>query len=98
MSGDRQEHEYRCVGGPLDGQKIRTSADMVVLSGVPGMAYHRTRPTDTNWREEYDELWDIRGLPEPSLPDHVLEWHEDSWLSPEVAAIRAAVSTAADRE
>jgi hypothetical protein len=60
VSGGRQEHEYRCIGGPLDGQTIRTTANKLLFSGEPGMAYHLTRPTDTSWREQYDELWDIR--------------------------------------
>jgi hypothetical protein len=93
-----EEREYRCVGGPLDGQTIRTTANKLLFSGEPGMAYHLTRPTDTDWREQYDEDRWITGAPAPPPPDYVMEWHEDTWLSPEVAAIRAAVRGVADRD
>lgn len=81
----------RCVGGPFDGEDIDTTASLVTVEGHPGMAYVRTRPTDTDWRSHIDPNWFIRGLPEPVPPTHVLEWHEDGWLSPEVRAIRSAL-------
>lgn len=83
----------RCVGGPWDGEDIASSADMMVLDEAPDMAYHRTRPTDTDWRSRYDHDWFIHGLPEaPPLPDYVWEWHGREWRSPEVQWIRDVIT------
>jgi hypothetical protein len=92
------ERTYRAVGGPLDGQLITTAAQKVTFEGEPGMAYHRTRPTDSDWRDRYGDDWYIHGKEPPPAPDHVMEWHDEDWQSPEVAAIRAAVRDAVTRE
>ena len=91
----------RCVGGPFDGRDIELAPSVNVLCPCltgrcdeEPFVYHRTRPTDTNWREEYDPDWWSRGKPEPVPPEHVLEWHERDWVSPEVASIRDAVNEA----
>lgn len=87
----------RCVGGPLDGQDIDSPASVIELAEAPAMAYVRTRPTDTNWRDTIDHDWWMHGTPEPVPPEHVYEWHERGWVSPEVAMIRSAVREAAER-
>ena len=82
----------RAVGGPLDGQDIASTAHVVEVAGFDGMAYVRTLPTDTDWRERYDHEWFIHGLPEaPPVPDRVYEWHPEGWLTPEVRMIREAL-------
>lgn len=84
----------RFVGGPLDGRDFDTNGQLVEVGGFSDMAYHRTRPTDTNWREQIDPDWWMKGLPEPILPDHVMEWHETDWQSPEVRMVRDAIREA----
>ena len=82
----------RCVGGPWDGEDITSSADLLVIDGAPDMAYHRTRPTDTDWRDTYDHDWFMHGASQPPPPPaHVWEWHERDWESPEVAYIGDAI-------
>jgi hypothetical protein len=88
----------RCVGGPWDGEDITSSADLMVLNEYPGMAYHRTLPTDSDWRLAYDHDWFIHGLKEPPpVPDEVWEWHPEPWVSPEVSMIRHAVTRHRER-
>ena len=87
----------RAVGGPLDGADLDGSADVVIVQSYPDHAYHRTRPTDTDWRMSIDPDWWMKGLPEPVRPDRVYEWHERDWLPPEVRLIRDAVREASAR-
>jgi hypothetical protein len=86
------------VGGPFDGRVYEGDrANVVTVESHPGMAYHRTRPTDTDWRSEIDDdRWRI-GKPEPVLPDHVYERHPIEWESPEVAWIKESVALATQR-
>ena len=93
------EHSGLAVGGPLElpFSVLSSTATKIVCDGYPGMAYHWTLPTDTNWRETYDHDWFMHGTPEPIPPAHVWEWHEADWVSPEVALIRGAVLEASER-
>lgn len=87
-----------CVGGPWDGEMIASSADVMVLAESETHAYHRTRPTDTDWRDTYEDDWFIRGKAQPPPPpEPVWEWHERAWLPPEVRYIRDAVKRATER-
>ena len=88
----------RFVGGPFDGRDIDASTAIVCpcLTGScesEPFVYHRTRPTDINWRETIDHDWFVHGVPEPVPPEHVYEWHERDWYSPEVAMIRDAIES-----
>ena len=86
--------EYRLVGGPMDGQTIKTTGQVIELASHPGMAYHKTNAPE--WQEPDPDWW-MKGLPEPEPPEKVFEWHERDWDPPVVAAIRAAVIEAAER-
>jgi hypothetical protein len=99
-----EERQVHCIGGPFDGRDIELAAGVNVLCPcltgdceAEPFVYHRTRPTDTNWRDTIDHNWFMHGTPEPVPSKHVLEWHERDWMSPEVAAIRGAVREAADK-
>lgn len=92
--------EYLFVGGPSAGQvaEVRDGVTVIRVPYSDGMEYVKTRPTDTNWRETYDDDWFIHGLrAAPAVPDKVFEWHERGWQSPEVRMIRDAVQEVSDR-
>lgn len=79
----------------MDGETTEWMAGVVTLAAYPGMAYHRTLPTDTDWRDQWHDDWSARGS--ALVPERVYEWHELDWVSPDVAAIRAMVRDAADK-
>lgn len=83
----------KCMGGPMSGQDVDWTADVVELGPEPDMAYHRTLPSD--WT--YEQFWWEMGLPEPVRPEKVYEWHEREWIPPVVRALREAVIEASDR-
>ena len=87
----------RCVGGPWDGEDITSSADLLVIDGAPDMAYHRTRPTDTDWRETYPNDWFMYQREPPPAPDYVWEWHERDWEPPEVRLIKELIHRRVER-
>ena len=51
----------RTVGGPWADTDLDSAADVVEIEGYPDMAYHRTRPTDTDWREQRGRDWSVPG-------------------------------------
>lgn len=97
MAGMSEQRVGTPKSGPLAYAVVSSAADVIVFDEHPGMAYHWTRPTDTNWRETIDHDWWMHGTPEPVPPHKTWEWHERDWVSPEVAAIRGAIHEAADR-
>lgn len=84
----------RLVGGPMDGQGIKSPAHVIELAEAPDMAYHRTADTSV---EPPDPDWWMKGLDEPADPERVYEWHERDWEPPAVRAIKAAVTEASNR-
>lgn len=82
------------VGGPMDGQIIASTADVIELAETPDMAYHWTQD---HRLPDPDPDWWMKGLPEPQPRPRIYEWHERDWESPEVAAIKEAVREASER-
>ncbi len=74
-----------CVGGPLDGQVLESTADVVELEGTPGR-YVKWRDTP-----DHDPDWWIKGLPAPVMTERYLRWQEpgEERESPGVEALRA---------
>jgi hypothetical protein len=83
------------VGGPRDGRTIEIPdhVSVVEMAEDPDMAYHRTHRLVSGSEDPY---WFIRGLAEPQY-ETIFEWHERDWVSPAVAAIRAAVYEGVER-